>query len=309
MARFGAPILLLLVGASAIADASDHGKPRGGELAWIFVRESVFNHLIIRRDGSIVSFRRLENGGTVSAIDLDNPRRQVIPYTATLFAPALVKCCPSSVLNLGLGAGAFDRLFETAFPQSRLVSVEIDPMVVEVAETYTAFRRGPKAEVVIADGRRYLSQSRGPWDWIVLDAYVRKSRIPVHLTTREFFELARSRLSPGGIFVVNVVGSGSAFFQSYLKTLTVVFGQVAFFPVRERPNVIALGVAFKDPDLMKLIGEADPARLPNLAAWGVDFPAIQKSAVPASAYPIPPTTRVLTDDFAPVEILDARPAR
>ena len=309
MARFVVPILLLLVGVDAMGQRPAHGQSRGGEPAWIFVRESVFNHLIIRRDGSIVSFRRQENGGTVSAIDLDNPRRQVMPYTPILFAPALVKCCPSSVLNIGLGAGAFDRLFETAFPQSRLVSVEIDPMVVEVAETYTAFRRGPKAEVVIADGRRYLSQSRGRWDWIVVDAFVRKSQIPVHLTTREFFELARSRLSPGGVFVVNVVGSRSALFHAYLKTLTAAFAQVAFFPVRQRPNVIAMGVAFKDPDLMKLIGDANPARLPDLAAWGVDFQAIQKSAVPVSAYPLSPTTKGLTDDFAPVEILDARPPR
>jgi hypothetical protein len=43
------------------------------------VRESVFNYVIISRDGPVVRFRRMENGATVSAIDLSRPTRQVVP--------------------------------------------------------------------------------------------------------------------------------------------------------------------------------------------------------------------------------------
>ena len=38
---------------------------------------------------------------------------------------------------------------------------------------------------------------------IVLDAY-RQPYIPFYLATREFFELARDRLAPGGVVIVNV---------------------------------------------------------------------------------------------------------
>lgn len=146
--------LIAIAGLVAAAGIGGHARaevaPPAGELTLFGVRESPYNHVTIRRNGSVVSFRRLENGGAASAIDLANPRRQVIPYTATLFAPALVHCCPSRVLNVGLGAGAFERLFETAFAGSSLTTIEIDPMIVEIAETHTGFRPGPRTEVVIA---------------------------------------------------------------------------------------------------------------------------------------------------------------
>ena len=93
--------LVLICGVAQVASGSDET-----------VRESLYNYLIISRDGSVVKFRRMENGATVSAIDLANPQRQVISYTAALFAPTLVKT-PRRVLNIGLGAGAINRLFES----------------------------------------------------------------------------------------------------------------------------------------------------------------------------------------------------
>lgn len=297
--------LLLLILAGAVADARAEDGVRRGD---VLVRESVYNHLIVSRTGSVVTFRRLENGGWVGAIDLANPRRQVMPYTGVLFAPALVQCCPSRVFNIGLGAGAFDRLFATAFPAASLVTVEIDPMILEIAETHTDFRRGERMEVVIADGRRYLAQAKGTWDWIVLDAYVRRSQLPAHLSTLEFYRLVAERLSPRGVFVMNLP-FGTALFQSLVKTLTTAFAQVVFFPVPERSNVIAMAVSFAAPDLVGLVGAADVGRLPDLKAWDVDLDAIRKSVTPLAAQSIPADAKVLTDDFAPVEFLGRRRAR
>ena len=41
---------------------------------------------------------------------------------------------------------------------------------------------------------------------IVIDAFYADS-IPFHLATREFLELVRERLAPGGVVVVNVIGA------------------------------------------------------------------------------------------------------
>jgi spermidine synthase len=231
-----------------------------------------------------------------------------MPYTVALFAAALVNPSPGQVLNIGLGAGAFDRLFDKAFPRARLLSVEVDPMILELAQAYTGFRKGTRGDVVIADGRRYLHQSRTTWDWIVLDAYVKRSQVPLHLTTLEFYRLVRAHLSPGGVFVANVM-SGTALFQSHVQTLAEAFPQVAFFPVPRRSNVIAMGVTFTDPDIYTLLREVDLGRLPDLKAWNVDFQAIRKSAVSPTGFAVPADTMVLTDDHAPVEFLDVRPAR
>ena len=49
-------------------------------------------------------------------------------------------------------------------------------------------------------------QNDGPWDVIVVDAFYSDS-IPFHLATREFLELAKSRLTPGGLVVTNIIGA------------------------------------------------------------------------------------------------------
>ena len=61
---------------------------------------------------------------------------------------------------------------------------------------------------------------------IVVDAYFADS-IPFHLATAQFFELVRSRLSPGGVVVSNVIGaiegSDSKLLRSMTKTYRSVF--------------------------------------------------------------------------------------
>ena len=53
------------------------------------------------------------------------------------------------------------------------------------------------------DARPWLERSAGGYDAIMVDAY-RQPYIPFYLATREFFELARDRLAPGGVVIVNV---------------------------------------------------------------------------------------------------------
>jgi spermidine synthase len=257
------------------------------------VRESLYNYLIINRDGSVVKFRRMENGATVSAIDVANPQRQVISYTAALFAPTMIKT-PRRVLNIGLGAD--------------LVSVEIDPLILEVAKTFTEFREAERNKVVINDGRRFLQRSRDKYDWVILDAYVRNSQVPPHLTTLEFYEVVKDHLADDGVFATNVHG-GTALFQSHLKTMTRAFPQVVFFPIADTRSIIAMAVKYRSPNLLQMIAGADVAKLPAISAFGVDFAALKKGWLTAKDFEIPRNTRHLTDDFAPAEFLDIRPAR
>ena len=272
------------------------------------VRESIYNYLIINRVGSVVQFRRLENGATVSAIDLAEPRRQVISYTSTMFAAAIVEPNPAHVFNIGLGAGAINRLFEPTFPAATLTTVEVDPMMIEIAQTYTGFQPDDRNKIVVNDGRRHLQKSGGKWDWILLDAYVRRSQVPPQFTTVEFYKLVASRLSDNGVFVDNI-HAGTALFQSNVKTLVASFPQVVFFKVPNSGNIIALAVAYKTPSLVQQIRDADVTRLPRLGAWNVDFASIKENLVPPEDIPLPSGTKILTDDFSPAEYLDTRPMR
>jgi spermidine synthase len=225
-----------------------------------------------------------------------------------LFTAALVKSDPRSVLNIGLGAGAFDRLFVAGFPQARLTTVEIDQMILEAAKTFTAFQETEHSAVAIGDGMRYLQRHAELWDWVVLDAYVRNSQVPVHLATMEFYKVVADRLSEGGVFVVNLHG-GSALFQSSVKTLAAAFPQVVFLQVPDSGNVIGIAVKFRNPDLMQLVTSATIADLPATVTSEVDFARLTPNFRRAGDMPLRRDTRLPTDDFAPVEFLDLQPER
>ena len=66
----------------------------------------------------------------------------------------------------------------------------------------------PRLVVEVEDGHRYVSEREGPWDVIVVDAFYADA-IPFHLAT--WLELARSRLTPGGLVVTNIIGAERAF--------------------------------------------------------------------------------------------------
>ena len=265
--------------------------------------DSPYNHVIVLKKADVISFKRMENGATVSAIDLASPARQVISYTRYLFAPVLFHPAPQRVLNVGLGAGAINRLFTKIFPDTLLVSVEIDPMIVEVAAEYTGFVESPNNRVVIQDGRVFLRRDKRKWDWIIIDAFVKRSQIPPHLTTLEFYRLVSDRLTDRGIMAINL-HSGSRLFDSQAATLRAAFRQVLFFRVGKRGNVIALGADYDKPHLLSLMANLDFATLPDARAYEVDFAKIKNSIVPPDAELLNRPGKVLIDDYAPVEFLE-----
>jgi spermidine synthase len=287
---------VLAITAGAIVSAV--AWPAWGDDAPEQTFESPYNFIIVKTMGRTVSFRRMENGKDLSAIDLDNPARQVIPYTGTLFAAALIQPRPAKVLNIGLGAGAINRLFEIAFPQARMTTVEIDPMIVDVARRLTGFAESANNKVVIADGRRYLKQNTETWDWLVIDAYVRNSQVPPHLTTVEFFELAKNRLADHGVLVMNL-HQGSKVFASIVATLVKAFPDVALLYVPKGNNVVVLATTTTGT-LAKTLREASADGLADIRRFGVDWATFRTPVDPAT---VVGEAMVLTDDFAPTEFL------
>ena len=91
------------------------------------------------------------------------------------------------------------------------------------------------------DARPWLERSDGGYDLIMVDAY-RQPYIPFYLTTREFFELARERLAPGGLTIVNVGHpEGSDELERVLgRTMASVFGRVLRYPI-EPTNTLLIG--------------------------------------------------------------------
>jgi predicted O-methyltransferase YrrM len=104
---------------------------------------------------------------------------------------------------LGLGAGT---MAGWARPGDRYRFYEINPQVIELAETEFTYLKDchAKVEVVLGDGR--LALEREPpqgFDLLAADAFSSDS-VPMHLLTREALQEYMRHVRPGGVVVFNV---------------------------------------------------------------------------------------------------------
>jgi spermidine synthase len=110
----------------------------------------------------------------------------------------------SDIAAVGLGVGS---LAGYAGESQRWTFYEIDPAVERIARDDRYFRFlngcGSRCRVVLGDARLSLARSNAQFDAIVLDAFSSDS-IPVHLVTREAFDIYLRRLKPGGLLMFHI---------------------------------------------------------------------------------------------------------
>ena len=244
-----------------------------------------------------------------SGMYLDDPFRTRFDYADYLQLPLAYSPNVRKILFVGLGAGSAQKRMWRDFPELEVETVELDPVVRDVAYRYFRYPRNSRLQVTVEDGRRFLQRNDERWDAIVMDAYFSDS-LPFHLTTIEFLELARSRLKPGGVIASNLIGSisgpGSKLFRSMYKTYRAVFPTVTVHPVKQPGD--------DDSTLMNIIVVAGEGAAPEenvlLERWKavrarVGSAADLTKAIRDRRDAIIPTrdVPVLTDDYAPTDAL------
>ena len=114
-----------------------------------------------------------------------------------------------AVVVIGCGAGVTAGAVSIDPAVEHETIAEIEPLVPRVVSTYFAEHnfdvvRNPKVRVHVDDARHFLFTTKEKFDAITsdpLDPWVKGAAM---LYTREFFELAKSRLNPGGIVTLFV---------------------------------------------------------------------------------------------------------
>jgi spermidine synthase len=216
-----------------------------------------------------------------------------------LFTPQL-----KSALAIGGGAYSVPKALLGVPTLERVDVAEIDPELHGLAQRYFALPEDARLHNHVVDGRRFLHDSAERYDLIFSDAYRSFVSAPVQFTTREFFELARSRLKEDGVFIANYYGSlgpeTRPMLYAVLKTMRAAFPQVYVIATVDPVSDVLQNFIF--------IGHnaADPARRLDLErATGKDFayPELREVARrelrPEAA--LLEVAFLLTDDYAPVE--------
>jgi len=116
--------------------------------------------------------------------------------------PLLLHRDPKRVLVIGLGSG-ITLGHAGRYPVERLDCAEIDPAVIEAARLFAAhnFRihDDPRVRIAPADGRNFLLASRETYDVIISEPSNPWMAGLGYLFTKEYYDLAKQRLAPGGV--------------------------------------------------------------------------------------------------------------
>jgi len=286
-------------------DAAPEQELRG--LALVHERDSRYHHIVVAEDRSS-RYLRFDNTNQ-SGMYLDDPFATRFEYTDYLQLGLAYNPDAARMLFIGLGGGSAPKLVWRAFPELELTVAELDPDVVDIAYEYFEVPRDPRLRIETEDGRQFLNGSPERWDVMAIDAFYADA-IPFHLTTQEFLQLVRSRLSPGGVVVTNVIGTlegpRSRLFRSIYKTYRSAFSTVLVHPVI-RPgyrtdrlqNLIVVATDGAAPSTSYLeqrwaeLREESPAA-PDLTEA---ITSRWETAVPLDGVPL------LTDDYAPTDAL------
>jgi predicted membrane-bound spermidine synthase len=199
---------------------------------------------------------------------------------------------PQRVAILGNAAGTTARAYEEFYPRTRVDGVEIDSELSDIGRRYFDMNN-PRLHLYHEDARPFLRRIDASYDVISVDAY-RQPYIPFYLTTREFFENVRDRLTPDGVVIVNVGHpEGQDGLEKVLSaTMGDVFPHLLRDPIEETNTLL---IASRSPLSVARMDRVEPT-----------LPLALRPTAEAAAQRLEPPLRggeVYTDDRAPVEWL------
>ena len=168
----------------------------------LFYEDGPGGTVSVHRDGPHLSLRI---NGKTDANNAGDMRTQLMAG----HLPLLLHPAPRRVFILGLGSGVTVGAV-LQHPVETVEVVEIEPAVVRASRFFRRENRGAledhRTRLVIADARHQLAITPERFDVIILEPSNPWIRGLATLFTREFYEIVRGRLKPGGLVVQWVQG-------------------------------------------------------------------------------------------------------
>lgn len=288
-------------------------------------RESTYNNIYVYRTGSNLSmtFGYNQKIYTESIFNTIDEGDLPVPYTRFMASTLMYAKRIGSILEIGSGGGRTSWYLHRFLPDAQVTSVELDPVVAELAQKYFGIREEPNYHVVTRDGRIFLAASKTQYDVILIDAY-RGPFVPFHLLTKEFYQIVKQHLADGGVLAQNIEPA-TMLFDSDVNTLHQVFSQMEFYDAsgtNAGGNVVLIAYDGDGRSFAELSQRAEQLRSqynlrydlgqmlwhrfglkPVLVGQKLTFDVVDQSG--KSTAGIDENAKVLTDDFAPVESLKA----
>ncbi len=236
----------------------------------LFEQQSPHNHIVVRRttDQLLLCYRhahhRLEE--IQSRLSVAEPLVLKSEYTQAMLLTLAWQPAPQRILLIGLGGGRLQMVLHHYLEAATLHTIELDPLVVEVAQRFFGFAPDERQQVIVGDGRASLQtlSSAAPFDIILLDAYHVRG-VPSHLSTREFYDECRAVLTPTGVVAANLQ-AGTPLYDAERKTFAAAFPTTMTVPLLAG-NVVVIGCNTDHRDMSDLKTHAAAVQ----QRYGFDF--------------------------------------
>jgi spermidine synthase len=213
---------------------------------------SDFSHIRIRRRGDVRSLLFVRDSGeevVESQVNLRRPAELQFEYLKFLFASYLLRDPQQDVLIVGLGGGGMIHFLRAVDPNVKIDAVEIDPLVVKLADESFGVRTGENVNIVTADGLKFIAEAKKQYDVIYMDAFLKPSAdtdatgVPLALRTQQFYKQMQTKLKPGGVVAFNL--NPHPQLPDDIKAIAAAFPQTYEFPLSRRDGTVVL--ASTDP--------------------------------------------------------------
>lgn len=293
---------VFLVVAALLPVAVSSGYIRPPEIGVIIHEaETRYNYVQVVQNGN--ETRLILNEGQAShSIYVPNTLLTQGPWDYFMIAPYFIRGMTpdqvDSALMIGLAAGTSSKQMTHAYGDIPIDGVEIDGEIAEIGRKYFDMTE-PNLNVIVADGRYYLTQTDKKYDIIAIDAY-RQPYIPFHLTTREFFQEASDHLNEDGVTIVNAGRTRTDFrlVDVLAATMADVYEHVFIVDVQRFHNSMVIGTNREDASIEDFIAniEAIPedSIIRTVGNASIEFGNLRRYDGDA---------QVFTDDLAPVELV------
>ncbi len=199
---------------------------------------------------------------------------QVINWMAAL--PCLARPEAETMMIVGLGGGSINEVVPASI--RAVDTVEIAEEVIEANRAVSAVRRtdplaDPRLTLIVNDARGAMTLSDTRYDLIISQPSHPWTAAASNLYTREFFELARSRLAPGGVLAqwMGIMFIDEALLRTLIATLGSVFQNVrVYWPVPSAVILLASDGPLDVEETSRRALAADPTGYARLGLFSVE---------------------------------------
>lgn|GEM_PF-1303326 len=149
-------------------------------------------------------YRWLTTGNNVlqSLINRRNPEQFGLEYIAPL--THMVRSSPGDCCVLGLGGAGIPHALFPALTNWRMVAVELNQDVIDIAARYFKVDRITNLTTVHQNAQDFVRSTSENYQHMIIDVY-NSNHYPVECSNDAFFSHCQALLNPGGILSINLI--------------------------------------------------------------------------------------------------------